>query len=215
MAATVGPADRLWPRWLDFDGHQTKDRVLPRYAYEEFLETVEGSGPEPGMLERLFSDCTLLIRLSRPEYPATSAASQAGLTSERIARSTRLLETIAKELGRWDSDEALRALREQEAMFYQTKRGFLARHEVFAHADENAWRAFYERLQRLIPRGGMSWDWDCKIVAQAACFRVERKLDVQFVSEDKKHLQKHRVRILAITGLRGLVDLQCQWYAPL
>lgn len=200
IAASLGPADRLWEDWLQFDKVEPNTRFLPKAALDEFALVVEGTGGSPGIYETLLGDGIRAIRWASPNEP--DGAMIRALKALRPQSVERLIAAVRAAIGgTWDSTKALQALRGYEKQFAERKRDFLARHRLFDPPQSNELSAKYVGLVQIIPNGGRSWDWDCRILSQTAVYKSNEAIEVHFVTDDQRHVAKHSKSIKALTNI--------------
>ena len=105
VAATVGPADRLWPKWKTFDAKAPASRFVPSLVLQEFYEVTEGVGSaQPGILpgscltrrlpSGLAAEVHLPMRLSLPresrEIASIKSASSSRISSGKSVHGIRV-----------------------------------------------------------------------------------------------------------------------------
>lgn len=208
VAAACGPGDRLWDSWNAFDQTASRDRLIARAAVREFERIVEGIGStQAGIYEQLIGDVATSVWHCAPKFPSDAELAALGLDGNRLARVQRVLPLLRDESGDWESNLAIAKLRAYELDFAERKRDFLARHPIYDPVDIGRRDGIAHRLALLVPDGGESWGQDCLILADSSAHSYENARPTAFVSEDRRHLQRHRREILRITNLVEVQDL--------
>jgi hypothetical protein len=206
IAATFGPADRLWGDWLHFDQTEHDSRFLTKAAFDEFALVVEGIGGSPGIYETLLGDAIRAIRSASPMEPDASVIRR--VNPERPQGLERLIVAVRASVGGvWNSTKALQALRGYEKEFAERKRAFLSKHRLFDPPESDELSAMFQALLNIIPAGGMSWDWDCRILSQTAAYKSSAEIEVHFVTDDQRHVGKHSGGIKALTQISVIRSL--------
>ncbi len=210
IAAVLDGSDAYWNSWVEFDRREGPVRFLPFSALEEYSLKVEvGGSDSAGLLPEIIGDGFRAILNAWGRMPTEPDVASLELGYNRTQRALRLVDVLFREQGAsWNSDRATQLLREFDRSALLRKRDFLSRHPIFDPADRAATSLVRSRLSELIPSGGMSWRWDCKILAEVGQFRTERGGEVEFVTEDVRHMRPHSAAIRAITNIRELRTLQ-------
>jgi hypothetical protein len=209
VAAVLGGPDQYWQDWVRFDGREVLDRFLPKSALEEFTFKVDGIGSEKsGLLQEILSDGFLAIFSVMGREPDSISLATLNLGYNRTQRVARMLPVLKGLIeGTWDSNLALDELRKYDATTFARRKAFLDRHLIYEPRDEAQADRLNAGLLGIIPGGGHSWKWDCKILSQVGMYNAERSGPVDFVTEDRTHMRPHSAAIRAQTGIRTLRTL--------
>ncbi len=213
VAATVGPADRLWPKWKTFDAKAPASRFVPSLVLQEFYEVTEGVGSaQPGIFARLVSDTQIAIRLGGRGPPSDAALAAQRITGNRLDKVRLLLADFIRQIGAWDSSKARNLLREFEQAYAIRKADFLGRHPVISNFDPLSCAMVQARLERLVPGGGQSWTRDCGILSQVDYILRAGSKSGHFVTEDAHHIGRHARDITQLTVIQRVRDLTGSFY---
>ena len=208
VAATIGPADRLWSDWSRFDATEATSRFVPSLVREEFYAVVEGIGsPRPGVVDQVVSDTLIAIRLGMASPPTEIALAAAGITGNRLQKVRLLLADFHRQSRTWDQEVARGLLREFERGYAVRKTDFFERHPVNTSLEPSACAATRLKLAPLVPNGGQSWLRDCEILAQVNHILAVGAANGHFVTEDAHHIGRHAKQIVQLTVIQGIRNL--------
>lgn len=210
VTATLGGADRLWQRWLNFDKTIESKRFITPAAYEQYELVVEGLGtPDPGIFDESVYDTLRIISRADPSVPDLSHAHALNLDDNRAGRAVRLVQEIQAELGPggWSRMAAIARLREFEVAFATRRMDFFKRHPVVGPTDRPKADVLCDALLPINRGGGVAWRQACRIAAESSMVGQERGTDVTLVAEGGP-LSRNGAAIRSQSGLRDIVDLQ-------